>query len=430
MNKGLRAALALAAAALLAVACNAAAFLIDTPAMRENAAQAAAMLGEQQAVPELVGGFKSTQLDNFTAVLILKTAAYTGPETLAQKALGGFRRDVPAGEGQSGWDAFCVYADESVEPAYGLNYSRYWHGYTLPLRLLLCVLNLSNIQTLLLFAQLALLAWVVALMARRSLSPLIPAFFTAWFLLSPTALGVCVQYAPVSLVTLLACALLLAGDERISRAVGLPAFFALTGMAVSYLDLLTFPLVSLGFPLVLLLALRIRAGADSRRVWGEALACCAAWAAGWGGMWAFKWLLNAAVFGAGYVWGDIFGQTMLRLSADSNGMAISRLDGLTRCADVVLSKRAYLLLLAGAAAVSLLSGLAARRHAPLAESRGSLAGVAALLVPAVFCVLWFVALANHTYQHYYYAYRTLAATAFALLALPALLPGALKGGRA
>ena len=45
-------------------------------------------------------------------------------------------------------------------------------------------------------------------------------------------------------------------------------------------------------------------------------------------------------------------------------------------------------------------------------------------------MLWVVALANHTYQHYYYAYRTLAAAAFALLALPALLPGALKGGRA
>ena len=75
MSKALRAALLLLAAVLLAIACNTAAFLIDTPALRENAAQAAAMLGEQQAVPELVGGFKSAQLDNYTSVLIVKTAA-------------------------------------------------------------------------------------------------------------------------------------------------------------------------------------------------------------------------------------------------------------------------------------------------------------------------------------------------------------------
>lgn len=421
MSRALRAVLALLAAALLAVVCNAAAFLIDTPALRENAAQAVAMLGEQQAVPELVGGFKSAQLDNYTAVLIVKTAAYVGHEPLAQKALGGFRRDVPAQEGQAEWEAYASYADEDTEPVGGLNYSRYWHGYTLPLRLMLCVLNLSNIQMLLLFAQLALLVAAALLMARRALSPLIPGFFTAWFLMMPAALGLCLQYAPVSLLTLAVCAALLAQSERIDRLIGLPALFALTGMATSYLDLLTFPLVSLGYPLVLLLALRLRTGADSRRLWREAFACCAAWAAGWACMWALKWLLNAAVFGASYVFEGIFGQTLLRLSADSNGTAISRLDALRVNADVLLGKRSYQLLIATAALTSLLAGLrSAHRRGRIALRRDALA----LLLPLAAGVLWFLALANHTYQHYYFAYRTLTVAFFALFALLALLPAA------
>lgn len=421
MSRALRAALTLLAAALLAVACNAAAFLIDTPAMRENAAQAVAMLGEQQAVPELVGGFKSAQLDNYTSVLIVKTAAYVGHEPLAQKALGGLRRDVPAVEGQSEWDAYAAYADESAEPVGGLNYSRYWHGYTLPLRLLLCVFNLSNIQMLLLFAQLALLAAVLLLMARRGLSALIPGFFTAWFLMMPAALGLCLQYAPVSLVTLAVCAALLAGHERIGRFIGLPAFFALTGMATSYLDLLTFPLVSLGYPLVLLLALRLEAGAHGRRLWLEAVACCAAWAAGWAGMWVLKWLLNAAVFGAAYVFESILGQTLLRLSTDSDGAAISRLDALRVNANVLLGKRSYQLLIAAAALASLLAGLrSARRRSRIALRREALA----LLLPLAAGVLWFLVLANHTYQHYYFAYRALTVSFLALYALLALLPAA------
>ena len=421
MSKALRAALLLLAAVLLAIACNTAAFFIDTPALRENAAQAAAMLGEQQAVPELVGGFKSAQLDNYTSVLIVKTAAYVGHEPLAQKALGGFRRDVPAAEGQSEWDAYACYEDGDTVPISGLNYSRYWHGYTLPLRLLLCVLNLSNIQMLLLFAQLALLMAVALLMARRSLSALIPGFFTAWFLMMPAALGLCLQYAPVSLLTLAACAALLAWPERIGRFTGLPAFFALIGMATSYFDLLTFPLVSLGYPLVLLLALRLDARTDSRRLWLEAVACCAAWGMGWAGMWALKWLLNAAVFGAAYVWESIFGQTLLRLSLDADGTAISRLDALRVNANVLLGKRSYQLLIAAAALSSLLAGLhGAHRHGRIALRRE----VLVLLLPLAAGVLWFLVLANHTYQHYYFAYRTLTVSFFALYALLTLLPAA------
>ena len=177
----------------------------------------------------------------------------------------------------------------------------------------------------------------------------------------------------------------------------------------------------LGFPLVLLLALRLEAGAHGRRLWLEAVACCAAWAAGWAGMWALKWLLNAAVFGAAYVFESILGQTLLRLSTDSDGAAISRLDALRVNANVLLGKRGYQLLIAAAALASLLAGLrSARRRSRIALRREALA----LLLPLAAGVLWFLVLANHTYQHYYFAYRALTVSFLALYALLALLPAA------
>ena len=187
MKKCFRASAAILITTFLCVLCNFAAFLIDTEDMRQHTWQGCLMLGEQQGTPQMVGGFSSSQLDNFTSVLILKTAGYVGEETLVQKALCGYRVDMAAEPSQSEWDAFCNYEYGQNSPTGGLSYSRYWHGYTLPLRLLLCVLNVANIQMLLYFAQLALFIFVLHMMNRRGLKRLIPGFFLAYFLLMPFA---------------------------------------------------------------------------------------------------------------------------------------------------------------------------------------------------------------------------------------------------
>jgi len=128
-------------AVLLCIGANILAFTIDAKEMRDNTWQGCLMLGEQKSQPQTVGGFLSSQLDNFTGVLILKTAGYVGEESLIDKAFGGHRVDMPAAPDQDQWDAYCSYEfGEHAPDGSRVTYSRYWHGYTLPLRLLLCVL--------------------------------------------------------------------------------------------------------------------------------------------------------------------------------------------------------------------------------------------------------------------------------------------------
>lgn len=411
-RKILRAAAMLASLVLLLIACNAAAPLIDTPAMRENAAQGAAMLCEQYAVPKMVGGFKSAQLDNLTSVLILKTAAYTGPETWLQKTFGGMRFNIPSSENatsQASWEAFCAYGDGSESPTGGLSYSRYWHGYTLPLRLLLCVLNLANIQMLLYFVQLALFMLTVMLMTRRGLSAVIPAFFTAYFLMVPFVLGTCLQYMTVSLPMLLACVVLLAFDQQIDSAVGLPAFFAAVGIVTNFLDLLTFPLVTLGFPLVLLLCLRLKAGDSLILLLKTFFFCCMGWGLGFGGMWALKWLIVAVCFGWGYM-GGVFSQVSLRVSTRSNGASFSRFAALRMNLDVILSKASYLLILG----LTGLASIAPAAHSLMLKKRIRLNMRALiLLLPLAVSLAWFIVMANHSVDHTYYTYRNLTSGVFA-----------------
>ena len=339
-RRGCRAALALLLTALLCIAMNCAAFFIDTDRLREHAAQGAALLYEEGGTPQLVGGFKSSQPDNYTAIMILKTAAYTGPETLLQKALGGYRMDRAAAEGESAWYAYARYVPGDGG---GYPYMRYWHGYTLPLRLLLCVLNLPNLQMVLLLVSLLLAFFVFSETVRRAPGAL-PGLIAGWFLLMPVVCGICLQYVPVTLLALCACLALLRADGAIERAIGVPAFFALTGLLTNYLDLLTFPLVTLGFPLALLLAMRMERGDGLRALLTMTVLCGLGWALGYAGMWMLKWALDAAVFGLDRLAG-ILSQAALRVSAESDGASFTRLGVLVMNLRIVFDKAGYLLIL-------------------------------------------------------------------------------------
>ena len=410
-RKSLRSIAMLAALVLVLIACNVIAPLIDTPTMRKNAHQGTAMLSEQYAVPKMVGGFKSAQLDNFTTVLMIKTAAYTGPETWLQKAFGGFRTDMPVPENadmQAAWKSFCIYADGSESPTGGLSYSRYWHGYTLPLRILLCVLNLANIQMLMYFVQTALFVLTVLLMVRRGLGAVVPAFFTAYFLMMPFVLGICLQYMTASLLMLFACIVLLAWDKQIHQTVGLPAFFAAVGIVTSFLDLLTFPLVTLGFPLVLMICLRLKEGDDSRKLFVLFFFCCLGWGLGFGGMWALKWLITAVCFGWGYL-SSIFSQAFLRVSSESNGASFSRLYALKMNLDVILEKSGYLLILGltGLASLAPAAKTLIQKKCLRIDARALI-----LLLAAAVPLAWYIVMANHSVDHTYYTYRNLAMAVF------------------
>lgn len=400
MKRALRGLSTLLCAILLCIAANFLAFTVDTKDMRDHAWQGCLMLGEQQGTPQTIGGFLSAQLDNFTGVLILKTAGYVGPETLTQKAFGGYRVDMPAGPGQSEWDAFCNYEFGELSPTGGLSYSRYWHGYTLPLRLLLCVLDVANLQMLLYFAQLLLLMAVLRLMRGRGLARLMPGFFLSFFLMMPFSTSVCLQYVPVTMLTLLACAVVLLWEEGIARAVGLPVFFALLGLLTNYFDLLTFPLVSLGYPLVLLLALRLRAGDSGQKLFAAAALCSIGWALGYGGMWALKWVLNGCVFG----WQTFYGVlSQIGLRASDNGGEISRVAVLAENFGVILGKKSYLLLLLLCAGVTLApTGKTIVRRRGLRLDPRALC----LLLPVAAVCLWYIVLANHSYDHTYFTYRS------------------------
>jgi len=415
-QKAIRTFLALLLTVLLCIAMNAAAFLIDTPAMRENAAKSLTTIMYEGATPELAGGYQSARLDNFTAALIIKTAAYTGDHPLLYKALGGYRAEASIEDGD-GWAAFCTYLPGSEDPTGGLSYSRYWHGYTLPIRLLLCIMNASGIQMLFYYLETALAMLVFALAYRRC-PAILPGFVTAFFLLMPAVSGLCLQYVPVTTIALCGCLALLLGDSWLDRTFGMPAFFALLGLLTNYFDLLTFPLVALGFPLAVRMSLRLGdRHTTGKALFAELFLCGVCFGIGYAGMWALKWLLTGLCFGMERLFG-IFSQAALRVSSESSGQSYSRIEAIVRNLGVLTDKPAYLLIMLAALFASACVPLARIARAWRSSTKIRI-DLRALLFLLLFLVppAWYVVMANHSIDHTYFTYRNITVSYLALCAL-------------
>ncbi len=106
-------------------------------------------------------------------------------------------------------------------------------------------MNLNSIRVLNMYAQLALVLLVAALMVRRGLSRYLPALFAAYASLCPAAVMQSLQYSTAFYVAFGAMAVLLAADGRLNDSL----FFMAVGMLTSFVDFLTYPIATLGLPL-------------------------------------------------------------------------------------------------------------------------------------------------------------------------------------
>lgn len=384
--------------------------LIDTPRLRSNAAEAVDKIWAQGVNPEIIGGFAGARYDNYTSVLIIKTAAYTGPETPIQKAFGGFRVEVPIQEDTDAWGAYCTYEDAINIETGGLSYSRYWHGYSLPLRILLCFFTFSNIQLLCYGLEMLLIMASVILLYKRGLTALLPGWCFTLLIMVPAMMGICIQFVPCMLLFLCGSVLLLLCKERIDRSIGMGFYFVALGLLTSYFDLLTFPTVTLTIPLLILYSMDRHENKTP-----SLLPLCICWGLGYSLMWSLKWLLNGLTLDAS-LFGGVLAQLRLRISSSSNGVQYTRTEALMGNIRMVFGKPAYLFAFFLSLIITLIWG-----H----NRKKSLSGVFSLLIPFVFPLLFMLTTANHIFDHGYFTYRNLAGPIFTLYILLASLNGGL-----
>lgn len=176
----------------------------------------------------------------------------------------------------------------------------------------------------------------------------------------------------------------------------------------SYIDLLTYPLVTLGVPLILWLSLREKMDSIRSRL-AHILILSVLWALGYGGIWAGKWILGSVITGEDII-GNAFEQIQWRsspfLSKDSSKMLTYR-----TVIERVLEYSQKYIIMAAIVALAYFCMFKLRHIRNL-----KLGSFLIYAVIGIYPFSWYFILKNHTYIHAFFTYREMAITVYALMA--------------
>lgn len=227
-----------------------------------------------------------TLRDNFTDALMLGTASCSSNDSAAQKALLIYKYDEPPIE------ALNLIYDKTSPTTVPLNsYARYWHGYLIFLKPLLLFLNYSEIRLLNYLIELILLLFLFKEMYKLFDIKFVILFFSSMLFVSPYIIPLCLQYTTVFFPLLIGLIVLLRKHEWFLNNNRLIFYFLVIGIVTSYFDLLTYPLVTWGIPMLLVLAI----SSSSEVSFSKLCMFSSSWLFGYAGMWVGKWTLGSIV---------------------------------------------------------------------------------------------------------------------------------------
>lgn len=292
--------------------------------------------------------------------------------------------------------------DPTIETEF--SYARYWHGYLVVLKPLLCLFNYGEIRYLMSALQLIML-FVTAFFIQKKMGlwyafPLI----VAYIFMNPASTMTCMQYNVITILMLLFLVIVVTRlDYWIANEYATILLFCTFGLLTSYFDLLTFPILTLGMPLLTMTAYRIfRLQRDNILF---IIKNSAVWAVGYFGMWALKWAYGSLILGR-----DLFSEAIynaeIRTSSEASDEIFTYLDVIkVNVAQVSVVS----IIICGLVFAAVLFKKAK------SKPRKGLETVVCFVLVGCYPFIWYYALKNHSYVHCWFTFRSMALTAYSIL---------------
>lgn len=399
------------------------AYCLPTDQISENVAEAALAFNNEGPYRQLNfgGGSKeiysfmdsmllsgnSTQ-DNFTDAIMLLNAENTNDESVFAEAVKVER--VTSGDPLPTDTLIALHT--GIEQEYGTgSYARYWHGYLIFLKPLLLFFNYQQIRYIMTLVQLGLVVAVIWLLAAKGKGVYCIPVVLTYFFLNPAVCSLSLQYNSILVLTMMELVVILLREERYAKDKRLWLYhFFLAGCLTSYFDFLTYPVVALGVPVIFLLS-------QYEESWKEGIkeffGCCILWGTGYAAMWAGKWVLGSLITRE-----NILGDAIKAISHWANPGAvhlevpeIGRLGAITRN---LTANRFSLILILIIFAIYIVVGEC--RHTFRFRGRCIPIALAGLLPFA-----WYLVVFNHSIEHAWMTFRTLAVFVYALMTVGVML---------
>jgi len=371
-------------------------------------------------------------LDNFTDSLMLLTASYNGEEPLMDKAMNAYRY-VQKGKSPYG----TITGDMKQENLNKQSYARYWHGYLVVLKPLLTCFNYTEIRVINTVFQIGLFITLIVLLIRKRLAIYITPIVSVYLLINPITIFNSLQYSTIWYIVLISTiAYLLLKDKIVEKNLHY-LLFTITGMITSFFDLLTYPIVTLGFLLILVI---IAEDLDWKETLKRIFISGMFWTLGYGIMWASKWIIASIILNENVIKNAL--DTILSRSSNKtnsgNTIKVSSIfERNFSKYDNTLTQIVMILNFIGGLAIVCYYKIRNNKHIKeLKETNQklykkiskknntldkkeivfeTLKNASPILLIALFPFVWYLCLKNHSYIHSFFTFRTLSVFWLAIL---------------
>lgn len=267
------------------VAALAVTYFIPQEKMKDNAWESAILMHREGLGSFMWPTVKMTQLDGYTDGVMLNTA-YTETDDGIRDILLDTRVQVrEINPMESFYEVIALENKEYRVETYG----RYWHGYQILWRPLLCFFNYGEIRQINMAVQLALVFAFLYLLFLAGEKALVIPFFGMYLFLTPLALFSSMQFSPCFYLMLLA-SMALVGLRAYLNDTRRSYLFLIVGILTAFFDLLTYPFVTLGIPLITYLAVDKECRENWKKSIKDIVFYSVSWGIGYVGMWGAKWI--------------------------------------------------------------------------------------------------------------------------------------------
>lgn len=388
------------------------AYLLPTGRMKSHIAESDETFNYEGIYPMIIQGYKCTQLDNYTDGLMYTTAIYPGSGDTLRDMLENPRieyDDVNMVQGMNDY-ANDVQGRESHQ--YEITYGRYWHGYLVVLKALLLFLNVSEIRMLNLILQGTLFCILLYLVRKRIGAVYQIPLLLMEAVLNPIVLPLSLQYSWVYYVGILSAIVFLIKEKW--RPESVLQLFLIIGMVTSYVDLLTYPLITLGLPMMVFLLQWQKNDGTWRKKLLYFMGNSMLWGIGYAVMWGSKWVLNS-IFTNGNIFENVRAEIEIRLS--NTGEAQETFTAgmvLERNYDVIKQFPFHLLWIAFLIVVVFCYIVGKRRKKIEKINHNQLLNLVPWFGLSIIPLAWIAVMGNHSWVHYWFTYRELSVTVLGL----------------
>lgn len=355
--------------------------------------------------PRMYFNKPSTQLDNFTDSIMLNIAASGNSNKPIYSAMNSSVTINTSVEEPSPIDNLSAF--KNLEESKKGSYSRYWHGYILFLKPLLTFFTYEEIRFLNMCIMMTLFT-ITSILLNKELGFKYTLCFlgTMMFVMFPI-IPMSLQFSSVFYIMLLSMIYILLRYRKIYETKNSIYTFLIIGCMTSFIDFLTAPLITLGIPLILYLALCTeKIDISYKNVFYELIMNCILWCFGYLSMWASKWILGSFVLRENILKNAMLQASFRTSSSLPNGDKITLLRVLILNFETILSFLPKVVILGSVITIFIFSFIFRKKTNKIMNT------IPTLLI-GIFPILWYILLTNHSTIHYWFTFRNLSITIFA-----------------